>query len=356
MTKPNIRSLKKKHESKPKPEQPNSSDSAYQGLISKPNQQLSPKPAPPSNAAKTATPQEDSDAPTAAFQAVGVIKGKVSVLSDEKGTITIAAKDYPLSCPHYRKKGFRMLRDAIEESGKAEQRLAVYPIGVYYPEENPSYQLSFEFVGLDQGVNTGAFNVLKDMEFLLSGFWQWIPECSLPCISVFRNATPKRLNRIKKMNPVAKARFLQPLHLPLLWKDPLVEPKPSSLEQGSPMFVRVKAQFNPEKDVFEFVSSVVPPLEKPPKFLQLSKEDLQAAKQAEQEKKKQTEEGLTGVALAQRLGVSSSTVGANSKKGKEAFMAWTRGKDPEGLAWERRDEASGTSQKKPKPRYFVVAE
>ncbi|MFB6276275.1 MAG: hypothetical protein ABEI32_09050 [Halothece sp.] len=361
MTKPSIRSLKTKHGSNseltPKPERAKSSDSAESGngSSSKPNQQLSPKPAPPSNAAKTATPQKDSDAPTAAFQAVGVIKGEVSVLSDEKGTITIAGKNYPLLCPHYLKRRFRMLKKEIEQSGKAEQRLIVYPQVFYFSDEYESYQVCFAFVRFDQGEKKGILNTVGDMEFMLAGLWQWISKCSIPCVSIFKNSTPKRVNRIKQMNPISKVRFLHANHLPLLWEDAPVEPKPSNSET-SPMFVNVKARFNPEKDVFEFVSSVAPPLEKPPKFLQASEEDKKAAAQAKQEKKKQTEEGLTGVALAQRLGVSSSTVGTNSKKGKEAFMAWTRGKDPEGLAWERRDEESETSQKKPKPRYFVVTE
>jgi hypothetical protein len=59
-------------------------------------------------------------------------------------------------------------------------------------------------------------------------------------------------------------------------------------------------------------------------------------------------QGLTGAALARRLGVDQSVISRNAKKGPEHFKEWSRnpknggqgGKiaDPDGYAWERRED------------------
>ncbi len=365
--KPEIHSLKKKQkpnsdksesESKPKSERSNSSDSAQSTHTSslKSNQKLSPKPKSSKQAKQKDTHQSDNKKPADFFQAVGVIKGKVSILSENQGTVTIAGKSYRLFLPHYRAKAIRILKETIEKRGNVEQTLVVYPEFVHYPNEDPFYQLSFHLVTVIQQKNTDILNDLNEMEFNLAGLWQFIPDFSLPCVSVFKNLTRRRSHHFKHKNPVAKVRLLQPFHLPLLWEQPLVEPKPVNSEPTSAMFIRVKAQFCPEKDIFHFISLLRSPLEETPPFLQLSEQDLEAAKQQKQEKKKLKQEGLTGTALAERLGVSGSTVAAHSKKEKEAFMAWTSHKDPRGWAWERRDQQGDTSQKTSKPRYFVVSD
>jgi hypothetical protein len=51
------------------------------------------------------------------------------------------------------------------------------------------------------------------------------------------------------------------------------------------------------------------------------------------------EKGLKGIELAKRLGCNSSNLARNGKKfAKEKFANWSRSKDPEGIAWERRDD------------------
>ncbi|WP_330203598.1 DNA-processing protein DprA [Cyanobacterium sp. Dongsha4] len=47
---------------------------------------------------------------------------------------------------------------------------------------------------------------------------------------------------------------------------------------------------------------------------------------------------LTGIQLARRLGVSSSAISNNKKKGNQHLMKWSKDKDPEGMAWQYSEE------------------
>lgn len=47
---------------------------------------------------------------------------------------------------------------------------------------------------------------------------------------------------------------------------------------------------------------------------------------------------LTGTQLAQRLGVSSSAISKNKKKGNQHLMKWSKDKDPEEIAWQYSEE------------------
>jgi hypothetical protein len=71
-------------------------------------------------------------------------------------------------------------------------------------------------------------------------------------------------------------------HLPLFWRDAPVQPfrfnpKAPKEEQGKPVFVQIKAKFQPHRDAFQFESLLEMPLEKPPRFLKASKDDKSTA-------------------------------------------------------------------------------
>ena len=190
------------------------------------------------------------------------------------------------------------MRQEIERTGEHTYKLIVYPKVTHFPNRNQPHQLSFQLVAFDLGKDpAGVFGELEDNQFKLSGFWQFIPVCRPPCISIFRNFTPKLLKYIHKMDtPVKKVRTLKASHLPVLWKDTPVRPfrfnPKGGKDQGFPPFVSIKAMFLPDRDAFGFVELLAEPQEQAPKFLKARKEDKaqvlkSARKQAPKRQKSQ---------------------------------------------------------------------
>jgi hypothetical protein len=127
----------------------------------------------------------------------------------------------------------------------------------------------------------GLSDQLQDFEFILSGLWQFIPPCRLPCVSIFKNFSSDRLARIKTVSALSKVRFLKASHIPLLWKDAPVPPfrfNPRVGEQAPPHFVQITARFLPERDLFGFSSSRALPSLEAPKFLKAGKKDKEEAR------------------------------------------------------------------------------
>ena len=212
------------------------------------------------------------------FQAVGVIIGKVNFINENQSTVIIGRKEYPLFYIPRKQRAFEALKKEIEASASPTQRLIVYPKAIHFPRKDQLSQLAFQLVGFDKGREAEAVSKeLQDMEFKLSGLWQFIPVCPTPCISVFRNFTKERLEYIKTADPTKKVKFMKASHLPLLWKDAPVRPfrfnPKATHDQGHPAFVEIKAKFLPARDVFGFVEQLAEPTETAPKFLKASKKD-----------------------------------------------------------------------------------
>ncbi|MHC5763209.1 hypothetical protein [Nostoc sp.] len=219
------------------------------------------------------------ESPAAIFQAVGVITGDVNFTTDGQSTVTIGSYEYPL---YYSKRQWDVLnalKKEIENTGNQNQRLVVYPKAIHFPRREQPHRIGFQLVGFDRGRKLDAVSgELEDLEFKLSGLWQFIPVCSTPCISVFRNFSDERLEFIKQSEPARKVKFMKASHIPLLWKDAPVRPfrfnpKVAKEEQGRAAFVTVKAKFLPGRDVFGFVALTALPQEIAPRFLKASKED-----------------------------------------------------------------------------------
>lgn len=215
----------------------------------------------------------------AIFQAVGVITGDVNFTTDGKSTVTIGSYEYPL---YYSKRQWDVLnalKKEIENTGNHNQRLVVYPKAIHFPRREQPHRIAFQLVGFDRGRKLDAVSgELEDLEFKLSGLWQFIPVCSTPCISVFRNFSNERLEFIKQSEPARKVKFMKASHIPLLWKDAPVRPfrfnpKVAKEEQGRAAFVTIKAKFLPGRDVFGFVALTALPKDSAPRFLKASKED-----------------------------------------------------------------------------------
>jgi len=214
------------------------------------------------------------------FQAIGIITGEVTIDPDGKeNTIKIGNKIYPLLYIPQKIRAFEGLKKEIQNTGKKIQRLVVYPKVIHFPGRDNPHKISFQVVGFDTGkVGNSVSEELQDMEFKFAGFWQFIPVCQTPCVSIFRNFSTSRINYIKKIEPFKKVKFMKASHLPLLWRDSVVrpfrfDPKAGKEQQGHPTFVTVKAKFLPDRDLFGFLSLLSPPQDTPPRFLKASKKD-----------------------------------------------------------------------------------
>ncbi|BDA73606.1 hypothetical protein RIVM261_038670 [Rivularia sp. IAM M-261] len=212
------------------------------------------------------------------FKAVGIIPAIVDFDEEQKyATITVSGNKYPLFYIPTNKglKAFDALKKCVANQGN-RQRLIVYPKITHFPGRDKPHQIGFQLVAFDAGNNEGMCRELKDFEFKLSGIWQFIPVCQVPCISVFKNFTEDRLEYVKKSDITKRVRYMKASHIPLFWRDSLVppfrfNPKIPKEQQKRPYFVSVIAKFLPLKNAFGFESLAQMPLEEPPKFFKASK-------------------------------------------------------------------------------------
>jgi hypothetical protein len=224
-----------------------------------------------------------SPAEAAFFQAVGIIKGVVTSDGD-KTFVTIGEKVYGLYYASTHKKAYDALLKEISNTGITQHRLIVYPRITHYPGGKQPYRLAFQLVGFvaHEASQPGLSSFLEDLEFKISGLWQFIPVCRVPCISVFKNFNKERLEYIKSAPLDKKVNFMKASHLPVVWRDAPVppfrfNPKLNKETQGKASFVQIKARFNSASDNFEFVSLLGIPSDAPPNYLKAGKKDKVSA-------------------------------------------------------------------------------
>ena len=229
---------------------------------------------------------EDSGA---IFQAVGILPGEV-VFNERGASIMVAGKQYPLFYAREHRGAFGALKLQVKATGSS-QRLIVYPYVRHFPKREEPHQLGFQLVGFvgRQPVEGCICEELQDFEFRLAGLWQFIPVCSIPCLTVLRNFSEERLVFVKEAAVSEKVKFMKASHIPLLWSKPPVRPfrfnpRFDKENQGRPAFVQVTAKFLSDRDVFEFIALRCLPATNPPKFLKAGKKDKAEA----QNKKKET--------------------------------------------------------------------
>ncbi|MEO0686302.1 MAG: hypothetical protein AAFY76_15015, partial [Cyanobacteria bacterium J06649_11] len=211
------------------------------------------------------------------FQGIGVLRGEVIEEQEEEKErlfVSIKTRDsekkYQLFfTPRYRR-SLQALKLEIKNNGN-DQRLIVYPRILHLPGRDKPHQVRFQLVGFDNGSNEGVAE-LKDFEFKLAGKWQFIAVCKTPVISIHRNLNEKDLEYYKTLEPDKRKRFAQASHVPLLWKDAPVppfrfNPKVDKDKQGETYFVKIKAKFLPERDMFGFDSLIGVPTTELPKFI-----------------------------------------------------------------------------------------
>ena len=226
-------------------------------------------------------PDLNPSSPTegAFFQAVGIIQGDVTSDGD-KTFVTIGEKSYGLYYASTHKKAYDALKKEIEKTGITQQKLIVYPRITHYPGGKQPYRLQFQLAGFlsQEATGDGLQSVLEEKEFKISGLWQFIPVCRVPCISVFKNFNKERLEFIKSAPLDKKVNYMKASHIPVVWRDAPVSPfrfnpKLDKEAQGKASFVQIKARFNSERDNFEFVSLLGIPTDSPPNYLKAGKKD-----------------------------------------------------------------------------------
>ncbi|MEW5856943.1 MAG: hypothetical protein AB1861_06125 [Cyanobacteriota bacterium] len=254
---------------------------------------------------KTSSASSDSpdspDSPSdqeVCFQAVGVIKGDIT-FSEDKTLVTIGGKQYELYYAGNHKRAYDALKKEIENTGITQQRLIVYPKITHYPGGKQPYRLGFQLAGFvgHEATGEGITSELEDLEFKISGLWQFIPVCRVPCISVFKNFNKQRLEYIKSAPVDKKVNFMKASHIPVMWRDAPVppfrfNPKLDKETQGKASFVQIKARFNSARDNFEFVSLLGMPREEPPNYLKAGKKDKAEAVKAKRAAKAQERPSL----------------------------------------------------------------
>jgi hypothetical protein len=223
----------------------------------------------------------------AIFQAVGVIVGDVKFSDERKATVAIGEKVFPLFYAPQKKKAMEALRMELKSTGVSRQRLLVYPRITHFPKRDEPHYVSFQLVAFQRSTTepdpSEALAQLGDMEFNLAGLWQFIPVCQTPCVSVFKNFTEERKEFVKAAEVDVKVKFMKGSHVPLMWRDAPVRPfrfnpKLDKEHQGHAAFVAVKARFDPDKGVFQFLELASTPSAQPPRFLKAGKKDrLQVA-------------------------------------------------------------------------------
>lgn len=171
--------------------------------------------------------------------------------------------------PRYRR-SLWALKEQIKNNGNS-QRLIVYPRILHLPGRNKPHQVRFQLVGFDSGSNEGVAE-LADFEFKLAGKWQFIAVCKTPVISIHRNFSEAQLEHYKSLEQAKRKKYASASHVPLLWKDAPVSPfrfnpKIEKDKQGETFFVKIKAKFLADKDLFGFDSLMGVPTTELPKFI-----------------------------------------------------------------------------------------
>ncbi len=226
--------------------------------------------------------EESSNEYGSAFQAVGVVQGKLILDESEKFSLELGSKNYPLFYANSKFWAYKGLKKQIAKTGKNDYPLMVYPKITHFPQKNQPHNLYFQLVAFNAGNrpedDETIFKEINNNEFKIFGLWQFIPPCRLPCISVFRNYSPKLLEYIKQGDLSKKVKITKATHVPIIWKESPVQPfrfnpKLKKEEQQPLYFVTIKAKFIPENNLFLFIEQLAPPTETVPRFIKTSKQD-----------------------------------------------------------------------------------
>lgn len=157
----------------------------------------------------------------------------------------------------------------LAEKKSLKRKISVYPH--YNHQEKRSY-LSFNLVSVEKEKKGAIFSDLEAGEFRVAGFWQYIPYCEIPCITVLRNYQEQLAKTIEKMGQKKAKGLLKANHLPVLWLDAPHEPfrydkELSKKEQMPRYFVQLKVKWKAESGLFEVIEEIEKASTNAPKYL-----------------------------------------------------------------------------------------
>ena len=207
------------------------------------------------------------------FQAIGVIEGLVAI-EEKELWITLDEQKYHLGYVPHKKVFYDALVTEIEEAGSKVKKVSVYP-QLTHNQDKKEIEVKFSLVSVSKSEkNKALFKKLVPGEFQVSGFWQYVPFCDLPCVSIKRNYTKNLAYKIRKMDRRKAEYFLRSNVIPLVWNKPSVEPfkynpKLDKQNQMPRYFVRLKVAFTPLENKFTLVEQLEEPLLEAPKYLKL---------------------------------------------------------------------------------------
>ena len=207
----------------------------------------------------------------AIFQGIGVIEGLVSIDQRERLTITVESQKYRLGyAPRSRKRSYQTLIDEIKSKGTRVKKVSVYP--QFDHRQNQSNRLNFNLVSVEKEGEKGIWFELVPGEFFLSGFYQYIPMCSFPCITILRNYSDGLAKKVEKMGTKNASQLLKPNHLPVDWSDAPISafkynPHLEKAEQMIRWFVQLKASLVSQEKIFRVISQRGEASQKAPSYL-----------------------------------------------------------------------------------------
>lgn len=192
------------------------------------------------------------------FQAIGIISGQL-ILNKKPYTLAVLDENYQVFFKNP-SKALPAIAKEIKNSGNI-LRLLVYPNIIYNPsKEDPHIQFQIVAWSSTTDEPNGLFRELKDLEFLLSGLWQFIPGCKTPCLTVFKNYMEDKAEKLNKSDVFKRNSVLKPIHVPLLWDDSLGSPSnnPNTTPENltKPPYISMKARFLPARNLWEFDSLI----------------------------------------------------------------------------------------------------
>ena len=176
------------------------------------------------------------------FQAVGLLRCSPEI-NEDKLYITIDGQPHDLRRGKWGlRKHFDKLKLGIEQNGSKEIYLRVYPKVVH----NLSKQTICSWFTPIKAYSDISQTKHQSEDFVLRGIWQYVPYCSQPVISIYRNIEMLRYFKSESTRAAKKA-FARPQDFPVAWSAPIqpyrYDPNLGNHNQMPRYFVQVRAIF-----------------------------------------------------------------------------------------------------------------
>ncbi len=203
-------------------------------------------------------PQQEN--PKRLFQALGIVKGNVSIMGRRDLQIQIGQRKFQiLREKENRSYVYARLFRNVQSNDGGTYLLLCYP--------KPTCRMTnIAFIPINfRRENTTQFNIeLEPFEFRLSGLWEKRPEQG-DVITILRNSTPALSDKLEKITEEKRRKLTQPKYIPVNWSDPALPPSQEEKDE-EPRFVEVKARFNETTMQFDAIEMLAEPTNQAPAY------------------------------------------------------------------------------------------